>query len=480
MNISNKKFLFPILLFLSGISFLSENFTEQIFRIYEAFFQQGLSREFRQISFNKLGVQLILLSCTLSAWQLFRFNRAGLMTAYAALFIFYYYHIITDSLNIPVFDDYVSYLAFMNGFVSASGFKNKLHELCGFYYESRIIVSRALVALDYFIFGKVNFQRLLLIVTMLGIPAVCAILYRSFRIKDNKPLFFLPPLLLFLQFQYYDTLFMLTPAMNFIGMLLFASACIYFIVNHQVRGSIFLSLLFLLLSVCNYGNGFVLIPVVIFMLFLKKKWKEMLLFLFVSLLVSGLYFYHSDFSSRTVFSFNILYLIQYFFIFLGSSMQFFYSPPVMFITGLTVFSFFIRLSYKRYYSQNLFIYSLLLFIFLSALTAAIFRSGLQEGSLMGMFGHYGILSITAIMCCVMAAFEVWGGIYFRAVLFTSLLYNLSSNFFFYPEVVKRKLEVTETFNSYRNSKKEFIDPVYIREGSAQILREAEEKGFYSP
>ena len=176
--------------------------------------------------------------------------------------------------------------------------------------------------------------------------------------------------------------------------------------------------------------------------------------------------------------------LLYFFIFLGSSMQFFYSVPVTATAGVIVFIYFLFLSYKKYYRQNLFLYSVLLFIFMSAALASLFR--LHQGDITrGMDAHYGIVSIIGVICCVLSFLELYSANevrkkIFYPVLVLSLLYNLSSDFFFYPEVVLRKDWESKFIHTIKEGKTISTHPVYLAEESIPVLRESMEKKIFVP
>jgi len=133
----------------------------------------------------------------------------------AGVILFFYLFIIFTAVNIPFNDDYESFFRFLHFFNEEGWWRvYKQHN------EHRIVWFRLLVVLNHYLFGSVSITPFVLLGN-LGLLGIAAVLYRSFNIKENKLLYFVPMVLL---------LFVPVVKMHNFGMATFVNITVIFFV----------------------------------------------------------------------------------------------------------------------------------------------------------------------------------------------------------------------------------------------------------
>jgi hypothetical protein len=209
-----------------------------------------------------------------------------------------------------------------------------------------------------------------------------------------------------------------------------------------------LSLFCALLAVLNCGSGFAGLIAGMFLLIVQKRTKYLFVWLLFSACISAFFFTNYTFVNENIFSSanihtllnKIFKCILFSFAFIGSPFQFLYQIILPVIAGAIVWLFLFLLTFKKYYKKNPIIYFMLLFVIMCSCLPSLLRSDYEIKYAISI--RYGVYSIVAACCCVIAFFENSNvknkSLLMNYFLILSLFYHLSTNLFFYPEVVIRK------------------------------------------
>lgn len=128
------------------------------------------------------------------------------------------------AVNRPIGDDYHAVFGFLDSYLHADTWSDRMVLLFSQHNEHRIVFTRAVVLLDYYVFGAVNFRHLLF-VGNLAVVLVVGLLGLVFRPQSKwKLLLFLPVPLLMLQPQSLKNMFYPMASLQNFYVVLFALA----------------------------------------------------------------------------------------------------------------------------------------------------------------------------------------------------------------------------------------------------------------
>lgn len=194
------------------------------------------------------------------------------------------------NVNYVAFDD-ILILGVIPGFEDATWLE-RWQRLTDPFPEHRLIFSRSLVLLSYYIFGKVNLVSLMVIGNLCW--AGCAgVFYAVFRRIATQRLrlslwYFVPIVWLWFSIHSFENMFWGVSSLCNFGLLLFAMLAFYFATHRPQQ--LWAAWLFALAATYTYGNGIAVFPVIIFLLWITGRRREFFVTVGVTLLVGYIYF----------------------------------------------------------------------------------------------------------------------------------------------------------------------------------------------
>jgi hypothetical protein len=443
----------------------------------------SLDVHFRSIGFYYAGTWMVISSVVIFLYLIklngflkqnsFNFISCGLVI------IHYLFHLFAIALNYPIFDDQGVILDFLVRAQKADSFKEIVGLIFMPYNESIMVIPKFFVFVWFNIFGEMNFRHLVLFNGLLLILLHLIIFFRYFR--KVPTLFFIVTIFIF-QFQFYDDAFWAISGLCYYGAFLFATASISLLLKKE-KGRNLLSVVFALLSTFTFGNGWMLFPMALIYLISEKK-ISMLLPWVVAFIASAFVFYllKHRFITISTAAWNPLDNFLFILIFLGSSMQFFYSPAIPLLGGVFVLSTFVFIFLKKKHLVATFQFLVLGFIILSAIMASPLRSGMEPYGHYGLQVRYGIFSIIAILLCISFIANEFELSSRKIILLAgaAFAYNLMTGLFFYPESVIRKENILVVMEGVRNQDFNIRYTTYDKDKVNALFKEAIEKGIYKP
>jgi hypothetical protein len=313
----------------------------------------------------------------------------------------FYWLLSTSVVNLPVVDDYHAVLDFTNRFSRLADLGAKLGYILNFQHnEYKLAFENALFALQYEVFGHVDFTSL----SMLGnafVLLLFALLASAFRTGGQndgaRVLALLPVGLVLFQLQYASTLNFSMAGLQNLPVLAFALASIM-LLGSDSRPRIVGACAAMLLAVAASGSGFLLAPVGAVMLAERRRWKHVAIWLAVTAAVGAVYFTHYDVHSsqaspdgsvaHSAAHFDIAYMLA----FMGSSVARYQGvlPSIgVGVVLLAIWALAVRNGYSR---KNPSVFYFCIFLMLTAAGVSAIRSGLGiEQSLASRYRIYSNL-----------------------------------------------------------------------------------------
>jgi hypothetical protein len=322
---------------------------------------------------------------------MFTKNQKSIFISSAVFALFIYISSIHRySYNMPAGDDYDAVLWFLNQFVLSDP-REKILLLFSQHNEHRILLTRLFSIADLFIFDQINFIHLIWFGTLGWILSI--ITFWHFSKKEGSTLIeFIPVIIIFLSFTHYE---MMTWAMTSIQQyyqVFFALLSIGFLTTNRFLPSI----LFYICAMFTSGGGICLAPVISLYYFSKKKWGELTISLIINLIVFLCYFILLPYTSPS--SSKILISLKHPFIFIGFIVGFVGSVgniqllgDISFLIFGFLLIFFFLFKAKKSYTQSPFLFWTCIYVFITAVLAALNRS--DAGIAMGVVSRYSEYSL---------------------------------------------------------------------------------------
>jgi hypothetical protein len=399
---------------------------------------------FRQPGFYFVGATLLFISLLSIIKEYSGFKQYFYPLGIIAVISGFYLLLFIFSVNIPINDDYYTLLDFANRFFFTSLSTEKWALLTGFYWESRLIVTRLLIITEHAVLGHIDI-KLLILFTNLCLLVVLWVLIGTVRPTKNKMKMALVATLFLFNPGYYDAVYWANDAIHYQFSLLFAAVTFLFFLNEHLVIRL-LSVLLAALAGLTFGNGLLVFPVVILLLLFNKNYQLALYWLIVAGIFSALYFHNSPHVGLMEWHSFTDYLI-YSCLFLGNIFQFHYQPFLPFIVGMMIWAGCFFLMYKRMYKNQLVLTGVLLYCLLSSLIAAQFR--LKFGSTEALSNRYGIFSVLACIAILISVFNLYPDRRFvHRVLPMALVFYCATGFFYFPEVPFRKQRLEVFLNDH--------------------------------
>ncbi len=239
-----------------------------------------------------------------------------------ALYI-YFFERIALNINYIAYDDQ-HVLEIVNQWANAANWSERFHFLTVGFPEHRIVFTRSIVLISYWLTGGVKLINLMLLSNVLWVVQLF-VLYQIFKPFRLSLWWFVPVCWLLLNVQSYENIFWGTSSLGNYGMLLFMVLAFY-CYTLPTRFSFIGGLFFSIAATFSYGNGLVVFVIAIFFLLLTHQWKKSIITIIVFGLVMVIY--QNTASNAAPAALNLTKLNSYplaiscFFGFLGGSLNF--------------------------------------------------------------------------------------------------------------------------------------------------------------
>lgn len=215
----------------------------------------------------------------LAAWL------AALLCVLPVFIYFLVFSQIALNVNYVAFDD-ILILGIIPGFEDATWLE-RWQRLTDPFPEHRLIFSRSLALLSYYVFGKVNLVSLMVIGNLCW--AGCAgVFYAVFRRLRLSLWYFVPIVWLWFSIQSFENMFWGVSSLCNFGLLLFAMLAFYFATHRPQQ--LWVAWLLALAATYTYGNGIAVFPVLIFLLWVTGRRRDFFVTVGVTVLVGYVYF----------------------------------------------------------------------------------------------------------------------------------------------------------------------------------------------
>lgn len=242
-----------------------------------------------------------------------------------------FFEAIALNANYVAYDD-IHVLQIVEQWQNAASWREKLDWLTIGFPEHRIVFTRLVVLLSYWLTGSVNFKTLMVISNLLWVGQL-GILLKVFRKLNLSFVYFIPLCWIVLNVHSFENIFWGTSSLGNFGLLFFTMMAAYGYTQLSPK-YIWVGILFSIFATFTYGNGLLTFLIGITVLALSKRWKEMQITFGVFVLTMGLYaLTHSHASPSSLDltkAANYLQAIICFLAFIGSSANFdAYSPSTL-------------------------------------------------------------------------------------------------------------------------------------------------------
>lgn len=356
----------------------------------------------------------------------------------------FYWMLARETVNIPFLDDYSGVLGFLSGWSRlGTAHERVILIFTAQHNEYKLIFANALYALQYLLFGHINFAVLSTIGNLLLLP-LFLVIYRMWtedgRAISDRLLFFVPVSWVLFQLQYYSLLNWPMSSLQHIAVVIFSLLSIYLLSREEQR-AYYLSLVSLLLAIASSGNGFFVVPIGCVMLLQFRRLARLLSWLATSVAMLALYLYRYNFLSSQARSdhsvVSSLHHISpvYALSFLGASIARYgaYMPSA--ILGGFLFAVFIYAIKDKLYATSPAIFYSICFIMITALAVSGLRSDL--GITQSLVSRYRIYSnLLLIFVYLYGVGKIQGQLRTpwtrrtaaAAIVFLTIGFNLGSNY----------------------------------------------------
>lgn len=465
-----------LILLVAGCLLVCSDVSVGLVRAAETVTNTSLDLFFRTTGLRFVGIVLLgysLLSL-LSFIAVIKRNRFSISIGIVVSTFFFL--LLKDAVNIPINDDYTTLLDFINRYVDAPNTGVRFGMLTGFYWESRLVITRCLLLFEYTLLSHVDI-KILIVSANLCLVSIALLLLRSIENDEGRLKIGFIVILLLFNPGYYDATFWANDAIHYQFSLLFALITFRFALKDGT-GNRIIAATAAVISGLSFGNGLLVFPIVTLLVLLKKNYRYSLLW-FVGGLVF-IFLYMKDSPSKDMLSFHTpsAYFI-YSCLFLGNIFQFNYQYALPFIAGIMMWGAVVWLMYKRSYEQYSLIAGTMLYCVASSLVAAHFR--LRFGVEEALSNRYGIFSVLALSCILIGFYNssCKRSVYYRIVPL-ALLFYCCTGFFYYPEVPVRKEKLTLFLKDHVNHRPfKSVAPI-LPQNADSIMTVSESKGLFIP
>ena len=309
----------------------------------------------------------------------------------------FYIVLFRKALDVPSMDDY-GLLLFLNKFTVLHGIDAKAsYFLASQHNEYKLFFARGLGLVVLRLRGRLDFKIMCAIGN--GFVALLALLLWKMFLPNHKDLstrlaFFIPVSWLLFQLQYWETLDWAFPGLQNIPIAFFSFGAIYLLLRKNVW-AFCAALVFLTLAVASSGNGLLVIPIGMLILFQDRKYARVPIWLAVSGGCVAAYAYryvprqvpgegHHSFLLASLWL-KPAYIVA----FIGSAGSLPFRVGC-FPLGFLLCGFFVSMTFRGYIRKNPLVSYCVLFLLLTAVGVAGLRS--EFGVMQSLQSRYTIYS----------------------------------------------------------------------------------------
>lgn len=381
------------------------------------------------------------------------FRRLALPLFLVAVPAIAFYVISTwTAVNLPLWDDYDAGLAYLNHLITLPGLWGKVVlMLTSQHNEYKLLYVNVLFWGLHALFGKINFVVMSVLGNLQAIPVALS-LWLVFRPKRDdlhtKLLLFLPSAYLWFLLNYAETVNWGVDAFQTMPVVALAFFCVYLLLR-PTRTALVWAIVCMIGSIASSANGFLLAPIGAWILFRQRRFSALWLWLVVTALSIGGYFYryeviHYPPPPHHSLPGKILIRVEYFLAFLGNALGERFIPCALLGIALCIFWFWM---WRRgYLHRRPALTYCLLFI---ALTTAMVSAGRADLGLMtSMSSRYRLYGDIMLIFTWQAVAEEFidqrGAAVLRNPLFRwasalAILFAIGSDIYGYRYLHDRKL-----------------------------------------
>lgn len=345
------------------------------------------------------------------------------------------------AVNAPINDDFQAVLDSVNKIIATDSISEKLKILFAQHNEHRIVYDRIWSIISYKLQYNINFNFLAFIGN-LSLLGMAVIFYKRFASLQKPILLFLPVVVFLFNISSWENMTFAMASLSNFTVYLFILISLGFITSDTLgkKRNLYLAFLFLFLAAMTQGGGLFLIPISIGVLLYKKEYKNAVIFGVFCLGLLALYFYNYQKPPQSIgivdsiigFKFDILLFAL---AFLGNAFNYYlvynnpvYSSHFTMVVGGLFFLLFLYITYTKYYKKNLFVYSLMLLLVMSAFITAVSRISFGiETSGASRYRINGIIFFITLYFWFIETREVSKAKYFYGILAFSIGYYFYIN-----------------------------------------------------
>ncbi|MCR9063345.1 MAG: hypothetical protein NXI00_05240 [Cytophagales bacterium] len=310
----------------------------------------------------------------------------------------YTWMILKLSINAPFYDDFYWAFEYINDYLKAATFREKLAIIFEQFNQHRIIYAKLMMLAVFKFTGEVNFRTY----TLIGNISLYLtfLIYILYVIKNRLSVIALIPVayLIFNLTFYHNSV--LTYGLPNMSVILFALLSFY-LVN---RGVYSVAMFAGTLAAFSNGNGLIVLPIIAFLLLIKGERKWFFWTVFSTVIVVYIYFFNYAFDTNEI-KLNQKTLL-FFVNFLGGFYKAEKSSILQVLTGIsivTLISVCAWMSFKRKQYSD-FLLGSALFILGSAAKAALVRSQFIQ-SIPSWYNQYSLLMYITLCLALLASFR---------------------------------------------------------------------------
>lgn len=310
----------------------------------------------------------------------------GIPAAVFMLFVVFY------GVNAPAWDDYDAALNFIIRYKESRTLFDVVEKIFAQHNEHRIVFDRLVFLTQYLVMGSVNFRAAALFGNAGLVLAVMVIEFYLYIVYRPPVLFMMPLPYLLLSMTHHQNMFQPMAALQNYWSFLFSVACLICLVSgkHVAASILFVMALF------TSGSSIVLLPIIAVWLIVGRNLSDLRLFGVVALVSLAVYFfgyqrpsYHPSITESLL---NPGRTVTFFFSFLGNFM------PAQLAVALGIVQCALAIVFFVVFPGDKFLNAVSAFVLLSALVAAITRSGFGvEHSLMSKYTLYSVMLLACLV-----------------------------------------------------------------------------------
>jgi len=379
--------------------------------------------------------------------------------------ILFYWILLRNVSTIPYYDDYITLLQFMNQLIPLRSVSARImYFLAAQSNEYKLFFDHAIACLQYALIGHLEFRSLALIGDAFVLLLVL-LLWKMFLPHHHslaeRLAWFVPISWLLFQLSYWESLNWPMASLQNTPILFFSFATIYLLVKGS-RPAFSGALVFFVLAIATSGNGFLLIPVGLLILFLNRSYLRIVLWLAATAGSIAAYAYRFNINSSQVKQHHSIFSTfhplapAYVIAFIGSAAGFPFKL-VSLVLGTLLCLFFIWMARRGYIRRNPLVSWCVLFLLLTAIGVAGLRS--EFGLAQAMSSRYTVYSALFLAFAWFAIVEEFlqhkrvpflNNNLYLAVVALSILFSLSMDFYGYLEISSRTQHLQQAMAAYQH------------------------------